>query len=206
MSENNNDSQKVFNLFYGGRNVLKAVPGSGVWNSPSIRKWGMGSFLSLQMPAGVPVIHTQSCLACVSMWWSVGWNLGECFLLGTKSGLFSSASCTAHRARGLHRLSDREQHPTLSSDLQAWWVLGCPHGTTCDLFGITFVEERKGEFSLSFSSTGSTGKPLRLIALNYYSEDDDPKFLRTACLSVPHLCELGQILPDTYSLEENQPL
>lgn len=80
-------------------------------------------------------------------------------------------------------------------------MLECPHETTRDLFGSTFVEERKGEFSLSLSSTG---KPLRLTALNCYIEDDDPKFLRRACLPAPHLCE--PILPGTYSLEGNQPL
>lgn len=80
----------------------------------------MVSFLSLQMPTGILVIHTPSCLSYISVWWSVGWNLGERFLLGTENGLFSLASCAACGARGLHRLSDREQYPPLSCDLQAW--------------------------------------------------------------------------------------
>lgn len=126
------------------------APGSGVWSNPSIGRWGMISFLSLQMPAGIPVIHTQSCLGCISIWWAVGWKLGECFLLGAENGLYSLASCAAHGAWGLHRLSDREQQPALSCDLQAWWVLfACPRGT-CGLFGSRSVEGRKGELVLAF--------------------------------------------------------
>lgn len=100
--------------------MCSRAPGREVWSSPNIRMCGMVSFLSFQMPTGVPLIHAQSCLSCISIWWPVGWNLGERFLLGAKNGLFSYASCTAHGVRGLHRLSDREQHPTLSCDLQAW--------------------------------------------------------------------------------------
>lgn len=143
MSEDS-DSQ-VFNLFYTGRNVPK------VWSSTNIRMWGMVSFLSFQMPTGVPLIHAQSCLSCISIWWRVGWNLGERFLLGAKNGQFSFSSCTAHGVRGLHRFSDREQHPTLSCDLQAWWVLGCPHGTSCDLFRSRLVEEKESFTSMALT-------------------------------------------------------
>ena len=141
------------------------------------------------MPTGIPVVYAQSCLCCVSIWWRVGWSVGECLFLGAENGFYSLASCAARGAWGLCRLSGREQHPPLSRDLQAWWVLlGCPHGT-CGWFGSRLVEGRKGELALAFRWCWSAPHGLTALAAA-------GSFCR-ACLPVPPLCELGHTWPGT---------
>lgn len=43
-------TKMIFNLFYRGRNAQGRAPDSRVWNSPSIRMWGMASFFPFRCP------------------------------------------------------------------------------------------------------------------------------------------------------------